>query len=96
MFPGPDFYCDFYCAVWHGLREFGTHGHEVASRPSRRGSSEASRCHVAAESRSVVARPPGSLGVESLPQRLVPVGRPGINSLRVCQTSPFGSIRRGR
>jgi hypothetical protein len=96
MSPGPDFYSDFYCAVWHGLRDFGTHGHEVASRPSQRGSTEVPRCHVVAASRSAVARPSGSRGIESPPQRLVPVGRPGINGLRVCQTSPFGSIRRGR
>ena len=96
MSPWPDFYCDFYCAVWHGRRELGTHGHEVASRPPRRRPSEALRCHLAAGSRSAVALPSSSPCVESLPQRLVPVGRLGINGLRICPTSPFGSIRRGR
>ncbi len=88
----PDFYCDFYCAVWHGLRELGTHGHEVALRPPRRGPTEALRCHVASKSLSAVARPSGSRG-EPLSQCRVPVGRPGIDGLCVCPTSPSGSIR---
>lgn len=92
----PDFYCDFYCAAWDGLREPGTPRYGRGSRRLRRGSPEASLRDVARGARSVVPRPSGSWGVESQTQRLIPVGRPGIDGLRVCETSPIGSLRRGR
>jgi len=95
MSPGPDFYCDFYCGVWDGLREPGTTRHRPGSRPSPSGVSGAPRGHRAGGVWRVVPRSSGSRVVQSGAQRLVLVGRPRIDGLRVCQTSPIGSIRRG-
>ena len=33
MSPGPDFYCDFYCAAWDGLRGRATGRHGSGSAP---------------------------------------------------------------
>lgn len=92
----PDFYCDFYCAPWDGLRETGTPGHRWGSRPSRRGTCGAPLLSLDRGTWSGDPRSSGSRRVKSEAQRPVPVGRPGIDGLRVWQTSPIGSIRRGR
>lgn len=84
----PDFYCDFYCAVWDGLREPGTPGYQWGSRRSRSGRAFAPRSCVARGARAADRRPSGSRDLESTRQRLISVGRPGIDGLRSCQTSP--------
>ncbi len=91
----PDFYCFFYCAGRDGRCRAGTARHWPGSQPARgtmRGS------HVGCSTDHLaqgISRSSGSVGVESKAQRLIPVGRPGIDGLRDCQTSPIGSIRRG-
>jgi hypothetical protein len=95
--PGrPDFYCDFYCAAWDGLRWSGTGGHEPRGRAGRIRSAIPPVGPASARSAGRSARSSGSCrGLQRSMQRLVPVGRPG-TSRRSCQVSPTGSVRRGR
>ena len=92
----PDFYCDFYCAACDGLREPGTPGDSAGSHPSPRDLAGAPRACLDGSGRAAVPRSSGSLGLEPQTQRLIPVGRSGIDDPRVWQTSPIGSTRRGR
>ena len=92
----PDFYCDFYCAVWDGLRELGTRQDGSGPRSSRSACSHAPRSCSVRGVLAAVRRSSGSRDVEFDPQRLVSVGRPGTDRLRSRQTSPTGSIGRGR
>lgn len=92
----PDFYCFFYCAARDGQREPRAARYGTGSRPSSPGTARA-RCETLdAGLPSSVARSSGSRGVKLKAQRLIPNGRPGIDGLRVWQTSPLGSNRRGR
>ena len=95
--PGPtDFYCFFYCAVGDRQRRPSTERHAMGSRPVATAGLErlfwSARVRRAADE----GRSSGSGGVGSILQRLIPTGRPGIDGLRVWQTSPIGSNRRGR
>lgn len=95
--PGPtDFYCSFYCAVRDRQRRPSTGRHAMGPRPVA--TPGLKRLFSSAPARRSVTegRSSGSRGVGSLRQRLIPTGRPGIDGLRVWQTSPIGSNRRGR
>ena len=92
----PDFYCFFYCAARDGQRDPETQRHGAGYRPSVEWSPTASRRRRGSRWRGGSGRSSGSRGVESRAQRLIPNGRPGTCGLRVWQTSPIGSIRRGR
>lgn len=92
----PDFYCDFYCAAWDGLREPGTGSRQPGSRTALNARPTVSRSASLRGRAARCPRPSGSPRVPWPAQRLFPVGRPGIDGFRVCETSPLGSIRRGR
>ncbi len=92
----PNFYCDFYCALWDRLRRPGTDHHQAGSRHSSEGGRERALQALGGDLRGGIPGSSGSRGVPSEAQRLFPVGRPGIDGLRVCPTSPIGPIRRGR
>lgn len=92
----PDFYCDFYCAAWDGLREPGTGSDQSGSGAGLNARPTASRSASAGGRAARCPRSSGSRGLQWPTQRLIPVGRPGIDGLLVCETSPLGSIRRGR
>ncbi len=96
MSSGPNFYCDFYCAARDGLREPGAGNHQAGSRVGLSARLAALQGANARRRAAWCPRPSGSSGVQWPAQRLIPVGRPGIDGLRVCETSPLGSIRRGR
>jgi hypothetical protein len=92
----PDFYCFFYCAARDGQREPETQHHGAGSHPSAEGSPKAARRASCSRHLGGVGRSSGSCRVRLQVQRLIPNGRPGIDGLRVWQTSPLGSNRRGR
>jgi hypothetical protein len=95
MSPGPDFDCDFYCAVWDGLRGRTTGRHGTGSPPLPSGVAGRPRWGCSRGVEGLVARSSGSRRAYKGVQCSVLVGRPG-TGLRSCQTSLFGSIRRGR
>lgn len=92
----PDFYCFFYCAAWDRSRGTRTQRHAMGSGPLPTPSPVVLRRRPQSGCDGVAGRPSGSRGVGSKAQRLIPIGRPGIDGLRVWQTSPLGSNRRGR
>jgi hypothetical protein len=95
--PGPtDFYRFFYCAVGDRQRRPSTGRHATGSRPVATAGLERLLSSARARRSEHEGRSSGFGGVGSILQRLIPTGRPGIDGLRVWQTSPIGSNRRGR
>lgn len=91
----PNFYCDFYCAAWDGLRGHATGRHGTGSSPLPGGVAGRSRWGCSQGVEGLVARSSGSRRAYKGVHSSVPVGRPGTD-LGGCQTFLFGSIRRGR